>query len=62
MHKANVDYRSIQRYLEFLDKHGFLKVISTQKGGKIVKTTEKGDKLLKKIREVNEILPESSFP
>lgn len=60
MHRVNIDYRGLQRYLDFLDKNGFIKITLIQRSEKMVKTTGKGDTLLEKLREVKKVLSEGS--
>lgn len=57
MYSANMSYRQLQKYLEFLVDHGFIDVMKVGNPVTVYKVNEKGLRLLKSIENLLEILP-----
>ena len=61
MQSANLDWRSFNRYFDFLVGHGFVGNGSEPDERKTYELTEKGKDLLMKLQEVEEMLQMSSI-
>jgi predicted transcriptional regulator len=57
MYSANMSYRQLQKYLEFLVQNGFIDVMKVGNPVTVYKVNEKGLKLLNKIENLLEMLP-----
>ena len=57
MYSANMSYRQLQKYLEFLVQNGFIDVMKVGNPVTVYKVNEKGLKLLKTIESLLEMLP-----
>jgi len=57
MYSANMSYRQLQKYLEFLVENGFIDVMKVGNPVTVYKVNEKGLKLLESIEDLLEILP-----
>jgi len=56
MYSANMSYRQLQRYLEFLTQHGFIELVKVGNPVITYKVTKKGLRLLKSIDSILEML------
>ncbi|MFC1925750.1 winged helix-turn-helix domain-containing protein [Chloroflexota bacterium] len=57
MYSANMSYRQLQKYLEFLVQHGFVDVMEVGNPITVYKVNERGLRLLNSIENLLEILP-----
>ena len=57
MYSANMSYRQLQKYLDFLVKNGFIDVMKVGNPVTVYKVNEKGLKLLNTIENLFEMLP-----
>lgn len=56
MYSANMSYRQLQRYLEFLTQHGFIEIMKVGNPVTTYKVNKKGFRLLKTIENLLEML------
>ena len=57
MYSANISYRQLQKYLEFLVTNGFIDVMKVGNPVTVYKVNERGLRLLKTIESLLEMLP-----
>ena len=57
MYSANMSYRQLQKYLEFLVTNGFIDVMKVGNPITVYKVNERGLRLLKAIESLLEMLP-----
>ncbi len=57
MHSANMSYRQLQKYLEFLVQNEFIDVMKLGNTVTVYKVNEKGLKLLKNIDNLLKMIP-----
>jgi predicted transcriptional regulator len=56
MYSANMSYRQLQRYLEFLTQHGFIEIMKVGNPVTTYKVNKRGVRLLKTIENLLEML------
>ncbi len=56
MYSANMSYRQLQRYLEFLTQHGFIEIMKVGNPVTTYKVNKRGLRLLKTIENLLEML------
>jgi predicted transcriptional regulator len=56
MYSANMSYRQLQRYLEFLTQHGFIEVMKVGNPVTTYKVNKRGLRLLRTIENLLEML------
>jgi len=56
MYSANMSYRQLQRYLEFLTQHGFIEIMKVGTPVTTYKVNKRGLRLLKTIENLLEML------
>jgi len=61
MYHADLSYSQVQRYLSFLNSHGFITRLGEADLPAIYRTTESGLRLLKGIENVSEMLGSEDY-